>query len=100
MESYDDKDISNHTRAVRRSENPNVPVVIRWVLSVPLVEIGLTDVPKSGGAMAPPVPAGTTPLYTLIYISPTATFWPLYHAAKIYTDYVPSSRLLYLWMQY
>ena len=27
-----------------------------------LVEIGLTDVPKSGGAMAPPAPPETTPL--------------------------------------
>ena len=26
----------------------------------PLAEIGLTDLPKSGGAMAPPVPPGTT----------------------------------------
>ena len=28
----------------------------------PLVEIGLTDLPKSGGAMAPPAPPGTTGL--------------------------------------
>ena len=28
----------------------------------PLVEIGLTDLPKSWGAMAPPAPPGTTPL--------------------------------------
>ena len=47
-------------RAVGRSENPGV--VIRWASSVPLVEIGLTDLPKSGGAMAPPAPPGTTPL--------------------------------------
>ena len=26
-----------------------------------LIEIGLTNLPKSGGAMAPPVPTGTTP---------------------------------------
>ena len=37
-------------RAVGRSENPGVPIVIRWALSIPLVEIGLTDLPKSGGA--------------------------------------------------
>ena len=36
------------SRAVGRSENPGVPVVIRWALSVPLVEIGLNDLPKSG----------------------------------------------------
>ena len=29
----------------------------------PLVEIGLTDLPKSGGAMTPPAPPGTTGLY-------------------------------------
>ena len=28
----------------------------------PLIEIGLTDLPKSGGAMAPLAPPGTTPL--------------------------------------
>ena len=28
----------------------------------PLVEIGLTDLPKSGGAMTPPAPPGTTGL--------------------------------------
>ena len=28
----------------------------------PLVEIGLTNLPKSGGALAPPVPPGTTGL--------------------------------------
>ena len=28
----------------------------------PLVEIGLTDLPKIGGAMAPPAPPGTTGL--------------------------------------
>jgi hypothetical protein len=27
-----------------------------------LVEIGLTDLPKNGGAMAPPAPPGTTGL--------------------------------------
>ena len=35
----------------------------------PLVEIGLTDLPKSGGAMAPPAPPGTTGL--LMYIEHT-----------------------------
>ena len=41
---YNAKTDSN--RAVGRSENPGVPVVI--------VEIGLTDLPKSGCAMAHP----------------------------------------------
>ena len=49
-------------RAVGRSENPGVPVVIRWAWSVPLVERGLTDPPKSGDAMATLAPPGTTPL--------------------------------------
>ena len=47
-------------RAVRRSENPGVPVDGQ---NLPrLVEIGLTALPKSGGAMAPlaapPAPTG------------------------------------------
>ena len=41
-------------KAVGRSENPGVTVVI----SPPLVEVGLTDQPKSGCAALP----GTTPL--------------------------------------
>ena len=50
-------------RAVGRSENPGVPVLFGGHNLPPLVEIGLTDLPKSGGAMAPPAPPGTTPLY-------------------------------------
>jgi hypothetical protein len=46
------------------SENPGVPVVIRWLwaYSVTLVEIGLTDLSKSGCAMAHPAQPGTTGL--------------------------------------
>ena len=40
-------------RAEGRSENPGVPVSIRGHNLPPLVEIGLPDLPKSGGAMAP-----------------------------------------------
>ena len=45
-------------RAVGRSENPGVPVLFGGhnLPPLPLVEIGLTDLPKSGGAMAPPAP--------------------------------------------
>ena len=44
-------------RAVARSENPGGPVVLWWALSAPLVEIGLTFWPKTGGeAKAPPAP--------------------------------------------
>ena len=49
-------------RAVGRSENPGVPVLFGGHNLPPLVEIGLTDLPKSGGAMAPPAPPGTTGL--------------------------------------
>ena len=42
------------SRAVGRTENPGGLVVLWWIQSVPLVEIGLTDLTKSGGAMAPP----------------------------------------------
>ena len=41
-------------RAIGRSENPG-PVVIWWAYSrLLLVDIGLTDLPKSGDAMALP----------------------------------------------
>ena len=46
-------------RAVGRSENPGVPVLFGGNNLPPLVEIGLTDLPKSGGA-----PPGTTGLKT------------------------------------
>ena len=49
-------------RAVGRSENPGVPVLFGGHNLPPLVEIGLTDLPKFGGAMAPPAPPGTTGL--------------------------------------
>ena len=49
-------------RAVGRSENPGVPVLFGGYNLPPLVEIGLTDLPKFGGAMAPPAPPGTTGL--------------------------------------
>ena len=45
-------------RAVGRSENPGVPVLFGGHNLPPLVRIGLTDLPKSGSAMAPPAPLG------------------------------------------
>ena len=45
-----------HSRAVGRSKNPGVPVVLGGHNLSPLVEIGLTDLPKLGGT------PGTTPL--------------------------------------
>ena len=44
-------------RAVARYEN-----IIWWAQSALLVEIELTDLPKSGGAMPRPAPPGTTGL--------------------------------------
>ena len=44
------------SRAVARSENPGGLVVLGGDNVSPLVEIGLTDPPKSGGAYAPPAP--------------------------------------------
>ena len=57
------------SRAVGRSENPGVPVLIRWEKSAPppLVEIGLTDLPKSGCGMAHPAHPGTTGLGRAIF---------------------------------
>ena len=52
-----------YERAVGRSENPGVPILFGGhTLPPALFEIGLTDLPKSGGAMAPPAPPGTTGL--------------------------------------
>ena len=51
-----------NNRAVGRSENPGVPVLFGGHNLSPSVEIGLTDLPKSGGAMAPPASPGTTGL--------------------------------------
>jgi hypothetical protein len=48
-------------RAVEWSENPRVTVLI-WFHNLPLlVEIRLTDLPKSGCAMAPPGTTGLSP---------------------------------------
>ena len=55
-------DIYVRRSAVGKAENPGVPVLFGGHNLSPLVRIGLTDLPKSGGAMAPPAPPGTTPL--------------------------------------
>ena len=54
--------LNSANRAVGRSENSGVPVLFGRHNLPPLVEIGLTDLPKSGGAMATPAPPGTTGL--------------------------------------
>ena len=50
------------TRDIGRAENPGCQYCLVGIIC-PLVEIGLTDVPKSGVAMAPPAPTGTTGLH-------------------------------------
>ena len=49
-------------RAVARSENPGGLVVMGGDNMSPLVEIGLTDMPKTEGAKAPPAPPLATGL--------------------------------------
>ena len=52
----------HHVRAVARSENPGGLVVLGGDNVSPLVEIGLTDLPKTGGALVPPAPPLATAL--------------------------------------
>ena len=47
-------------RAVARSENPGGLVVLGGDNVPPLVEIGLTDLSKTGEAEAPPAPCDST----------------------------------------
>ena len=49
-------------RAVARSENPGGHVVLGGDNVPSLVEIGLADLPKSGGARSPPAPPLATGL--------------------------------------
>ena len=52
-----------YIRAVARSEIPEGLVVMGGHNVSPLVEIGLTDLPKTRGALAPPL---ATSLYIMI----------------------------------
>ena len=47
---------------LNKAENPWVPGLFGGHNLSPLVEKGLTNLPKSGDAMAPPAPPGTTGL--------------------------------------
>ena len=58
--------LTHSLRAVGGSENLGVPVLFGGHNLPPLVEIGLTDLPKFGGAMAPPAPPGTTGLQVCV----------------------------------
>jgi hypothetical protein len=66
-------------RAVARSKNPGGLVVLGGDNVPPLVEIGLTDLTKTGGAKAPLAPPGDSPVgkYLLhtFYVSPLGTFY-------------------------
>ena len=55
-------------RAVARSENLGGHIVLGGDNVPPLVEIGLTDLPKSGGARAPPAPPLATGLCTKVHM--------------------------------
>ena len=66
-----------------------VPVLFGGHNLSPLVEIGLTDLPKSGGAMAPPAPPGTTSLIykklmadTYNYLIRYKTFMKLFYTLQ------------------
>ena len=58
--------VDDVSRAVGRSKYPGVPVLLGGLNLPPLVEIGLTDLPKSGSAMVPPAILGTTGLVFLV----------------------------------
>ena len=60
-----------YVRAVGSSVSPGVPVLFGGYNLPHLVEIELTDLPESGGAMAPPAPPGTTPLLCMYYCTAT-----------------------------
>ena len=55
-------------RAVARSENPGGHIVLGGDNLPPLVEIGLSDLPKTGGARAPPAPPLATALSGLTFV--------------------------------
>ena len=63
-----------NSRVVGRSEDLGVSVLFGGHNLPPLVEIGLTDLPKSEGAMAPPAPPGTTGLQCTYNVSSVVEF--------------------------
>ena len=65
---YNQEQFQNKSRfrVIGRSENPGVPVLFGGYSLLPLVEIGLTDLPKIGGAMSPQAPPGKTGLQVII----------------------------------
>ena len=62
-EDIEDGDLEQDNRAIGRFEKSGVPVLFGGHnMPTPLVVIGLTNLPKFGGAMAPTAHPGTTPL--------------------------------------
>ena len=57
--------LNSHDRAVARSENPGGLVVLGGDNVFPMVEIGLTDLLKTGGLKSPQPPPLTMGLTTL-----------------------------------
>ena len=60
--NFQESSRSQESRAVARSENPGGHVILGGDNVPSLVEIGLADLPKSGGAQAPPAPPLATGL--------------------------------------
>ena len=70
-EDIEDGDLEQDKRAIGRFENPGVPVLFGGHNMPPLlpvlpVDIRLTDLPKSGGVMAPLAPPGTKALMSQV----------------------------------
>ena len=61
---------SLYSRIIGRSENPGVPVLFGGHNLPPLIEIRLSDLPKSGGAMATPAFPDITGLDFFFFMEP------------------------------
>ena len=83
-------------RSVGRSENLGVPVLFGGHNLPPWVKIGLTDLPKFGGAMAPLAPPGTTGTNEESWEVPESTFSSISH---VQTTVIVSTYLLSLLTQ-
>ena len=60
----------------------------------PLVEIGLTDLPKFGGAMAPPAPPGTASLVMVkfVHILVNKKMWQNYYIGDLDSRQIHNSK--------
>ena len=59
-----------------------------------MVEIGLTDLPKSGDAMAPPAPPGTTGVVMVkfVYILVNKKMWQNYYIGDLDSRQIHNSK--------